>query len=155
MRKLLVIAVAIVALGAACADDKATDGTTSVTGAPSASDQPIAGSSPSGTGDGMTAGGDCHDDTKADGPADLEMQDFVFAPPCLVISTSQGLRLHNEGENEHNFSVEGVSGLDVDVSPGDENNTEATGLQPGQYTFFCKYHRESNDMEGKLLVKKE
>jgi plastocyanin len=99
----------------------------------------------------MTAGGDCQDDTKADGPGDLEMQDFVFAPPCLEISTSQGLRIHNEGEKEHNFSVEGF-GLDVDVSPGDENNTEATGLEPGRYTFFCKYHRESNDMEGELVI---
>ena len=55
----------------------------------------------------------------------------MFAPPCLEMPTDQGLRLHNEGDVEHNFSVEGVSGIDVDVSPGDENNTEATGLAPG------------------------
>jgi plastocyanin len=152
MRKLLVVvAVVLLALGAACADDSPSDGSTSASGAPSSSDQPLAGTSPSG--DGMTADGDCQDATEPDGPADLEMQDFVFAPSCLEMSTEQGLRIHNEGENEHNFNVEGFGGLDVDVAPGDENNTEATGLNAGEYTFFCKYHRESNDMEGKLVVK--
>ena len=80
------------------------------------------------------------------------MQDFQFAPPCLQISTAQGLRLHNEGQAPHNFSVEDNAGLDVDVQPGDENNTEATGLKAGSYTFFCKFHRESKDMEGELRV---
>jgi plastocyanin len=144
----LIIVVLVLTLTAACGDD---DATTSSTDAP-ADRTPISSASSSDSTDDTTAGGDCQDDTKVDGPADLEMQDFTFAPPCLVISTSQGLRLHNEGENEHNFSVEGVSGLDVDVSAGDENNTEATGLEPGRYTFFCKYHRASNDMEGKLRV---
>ncbi len=148
MRKLLVVAVVMLALAAACGDD---GGTTSATDAPG--DQTTATSSPSETDEGITTGGDCQDAAEAEGQADLEMQDFVFAPPCLEISTAQGLRIHNEGQAEHNFSVEGVGGLDVDVSPGDENNTEATGLTPGTYTFFCKYHRESNDMEGKLVVK--
>lgn len=108
--------------------------------------------SPAGDDDGdITAGGDCQDATEAEGQADLEMQDYAFAPTCLVISTSQGLRLHNEGQVEHNWSLE--TGLDVDVSPGDEVNTEATGLDPGTYTFFCKYHREEHDMEGELRVK--
>lgn len=147
MRKLLVMAIAMLALTAACSSD---DPATSESVSPN--DQPVATASPAASGDATTADGECQDDTKADGPADLEMQDFVFAPPCLLITTAQGLRIHNEGENEHNFSVDGF-GLDVDVSPGDENNTEATGLEPGSYTIFCKYHRESNDMEGKLLVK--
>lgn len=101
--------------------------------------------------DSVTAGGDCRDTRKTEGQADLEMQDFAFAPRCLIISTRQGLRVHNEGTVEHNWSVEGF-GLDIDVAPGDENNTEATGLDPRTYTFFCKYHRESNDMEGELRV---
>lgn len=107
--------------------------------------------SPAATADGeITSRGDCRDATKTQGQADLEMQDFRFAPSCLVISTTQGLRLHNEGEAEHNWSLE--TGLDVDVAPGDEVNTEATGLDPGTYAFFCKYHRESHDMEGELRV---
>lgn len=96
--------------------------------------------------------GDCEDAT-GEGQAGLEMRDNAFVPRCLRILTSQGLRIHNEGDNEHNFSVQGF-GLDVDVSAGDENNTEATGLEPGTYTFFCKYHRASDDMEGSLVVER-
>ncbi len=147
MRKLFIVAVVMLALATGCGDDgDATSASASPAGATSQTSSPAASEA-------TTAGGDCMDVSEAEGQADLEMQDFVFAPPCLVISNAQGLRLHNEGKNEHNWSVEGISGLDVDVSPGDENNTEATGLLPGQYTFFCKYHRESNDMEGKLFVK--
>lgn len=148
MRKLLALVVLVLASVSACGDE----GSPTVASAPPAratSD----GGSPAATDDAITAGGECHDATEVEGQADLEMQDNAFAPECLLISESQGLRMHNEGDNEHNFTVEGF-GLDVDVSPGDENNTEATGLEPGSYTFFCKYHRSSDDMEGKLLVKR-
>lgn len=97
------------------------------------------------------AGSNCTDAASAGGQADLEMQDFAFAPKCLQISASQGLRVHNEGEALHNWSVEGF-GLDIDVEPGQENNTEATGLEAGNYTFFCKYHRDSHSMAGELRV---
>jgi plastocyanin len=148
MRRLIVALVALVALMGACSsDDTASD--VAATAAPATSE-------PAGTpaaSDAMTAGGECQDATEAEGQADLEMQDFVFAPPCLEISTAQGLRIHNEGSVEHNFSVQGFAGLDVDVEPGDENNTEPTGLDPGTYQFFCKYHRDSKGMKGKLVVK--
>ena len=146
MRRPFAVVVLMLALVAGCGGD----------GSPAAGTQPprdaaSRASGPASNG-GIAAGGTCQDATGADGPGDIEMQDFVFAPPCLEISTSQGLLLHNEGDVEHNWSVEGVSGLDVDVSAGDENNTEATGLLPGTYTFFCKYHREQQDMEGTLIV---
>ena len=147
MRRLFAVVIMTLALGAGCGDD----GTPSVASEPPGDGRSEA--SASASGDGVTAGGDCQDATEADGPGDIEMQDFAFAPRCLEISTSQGLRLHNEGDVEHNWSVDGVSGLDVDVSAGDENNTEATGLMSGTYTFFCKYHREQHDMEGTLVVK--
>lgn len=145
MHKLIVATAVLIVLMAACANDTADD----VTGSAEPSAGATTETSPT---DAMTAGAECMDATEAEGQADLELQDFIFAPPCLEISTAQGLRIHNEGRAEHNFTVEGF-GLDVDVSPGDENNTEATGLEPGTYTFFCKYHRESKDMEGKLVVK--
>jgi plastocyanin len=149
MQKLLAVVVLIVTLFAACGDD----GGRGVATAPA--DRTTDATAPriDGRPDGTAAGDDCEDAAKGGGPADIEMQDFSFAPRCLEITTDQGLRLHNEGDREHNWSVEGVSGLDVDVSAGDENNTEATGLMPGTFTFFCKYHRERYDMEGALVVK--
>jgi plastocyanin len=149
MRKLLAVSIIAVALMAACSND---DPNLAATDEPTATDA-AATTAPAGTDSGgIQAGGDCTDNSKASGQADLEMQDFQFAPPCLQINTGQGLRLHNEGQAEHNFSVEGFEGLDVDVEPGEENNTEATGLKAGKYTFFCEYHRESKNMEGELRV---
>jgi plastocyanin len=139
MRKIIVLLAVAMVLFAGCADTEETPPAT-------ATDEPVA------TADGVSAGGDCMDATKAEGQADLETQDFVFAPPCLIISTSQGLRLHNEGDVKHNFSVKGFAGLDIDVEPGQENNTEALGLDPGSYDFSCKYHAEQG-MKGKLQVK--
>jgi plastocyanin len=146
MRKILVAGFIAVAAFGACAKDKASD--LAASAEPSTASTPAANSS-----DAMTAGGDCQDNSKAEGQADLEMQDFQFAPPCLIMSTSQGLHLHNEGTVEHNFSVEGFKGLDVDVEPGEENNTEATGLKAGTYQFFCKYHGDSKGMKGELRLK--
>jgi plastocyanin len=139
-RFLMLMLVAMLTLGA-CATD--TDTT--------AEDVPT--DDPATTEDaGIQAGGDCQDYTEADGPADLEMQDFTFAPPCFIVTTSTpGLRVHNEGEATHNWSLEGT-GLSIDVEAGQENNTEALGVEEGKYTFFCKFHRESYDMEGELRV---
>jgi plastocyanin len=94
----------------------------------------------------------CSDASEVGGQADLEMRDYSFSPQCLQISTAQGLRVHNEGKVTHNLSVENIAGIDIDVKAGEENNTEATGLTPGTYTIFCRFHRESNGMEGELRV---
>ena len=143
MRKVMLIGlVGVLFLGACAANEDPT--IAQPTDAPAATEAE--------TTDGMQAGGDCQDYTEADGPADLEMQDFTFAPPCFITTTeTPGLRVHNEGKVTHNWTLEGT-GLDIDVEPGQENNTEALGVEEGTYTFFCKYHRESHDMEGELRV---
>jgi plastocyanin len=64
-----------------------------------------------------------------------------------------GLSIKNNGDNLHNFSVEGFAGIDVDIQPGEENNTEATELPAGTHVVFCKYHRTTNNMEGELRIK--
>ncbi|MGH2759206.1 MAG: cupredoxin domain-containing protein [Actinomycetota bacterium] len=81
----------------------------------------------------------------------IEIADFRFEPNCVEMTTSQGFELKNNGEALHNFSIEGVSGIDVDVAAGQENNTESPGLDADTYTFFCKYHR-GQGMEGELRV---
>jgi len=139
MRKLWTIAFVAVLAAGACFDvgNDTTEATDDAE--PTATEQ-------------IQAGGECTDNSEVDGQADLEMQDFSFAPPCLQINTNQGLRVHNEGDVAHNLSVENIAGIDIDVQPGEENNTEATGLTPGKYSIFCKFHRGSNDMEGELRV---
>lgn len=93
---------------------------------------------------------DCQDLTSG-AQAPIELDDFRFDPPCAEMTTSQGFELQNNGDNLHNFSIEGVSGIDVDITAGEENNTENPGLEADTYTFFCKYHRDQG-MEGELRV---
>ena len=93
---------------------------------------------------------ECED--RRSGPqAFIEIEDFRFEPSCVQMTTSQGFQLKNNGENLHNFSVEGVAGIDLDIQSGQENNTETPGFDADVYTFFCKYHR-GQGMEGELRV---
>ncbi len=151
MRKLAAVLFAGTMLLSACGGDdpQAADDTT-----PAATEQAPeeTGGDTGGDTGGIQAGGNCTDNSKIEGQADLEMQDYQFAPPCLQINADQGLRVHNEGGAAHNLSVEGVAGIDIDVQPGEENNTESTGLSEGTYAMFCKFHRESHQMEGELRV---
>ena len=134
MKKVLAVMVAAVALAGGCSSGDVGDEPVEATRTPAPTATP------------------CSDASAVEGQADLEMQDYSFTPPCLQISTAQGLRVHNEGGVAHNLSVENIAGIDIDVEPGDENNTEPTGLTQGRYTIFCKFHRDSQDMEGELRV---
>ena len=147
MRRIIVVALCAVALVAGCGND---DG-----GAPTvATPPPDAGyidESPQATEDGSgIQAAECQDLTS--GPqAPIEIDDFRFDPPCAEMTSSQGFELQNNGENLHNFSIDGVAGIDVDIAAGQTNNTENPGLDPDTYTFFCKYHRDQG-MEGELRV---
>jgi plastocyanin len=151
MRKIVVIVALAATLLGGCADTEEAPEATA-TNDTVASTAPSSAPSPTASSDGISAGGECMDASETEGQADLEMQDFVFAPPCLIIAKSQGLRLHNEGDVKHNFSVKNFLGLDVDVEPGAENNTEPLLLDIGEYEFFCKYHADSQNMKGKLEI---
>ncbi len=95
------------------------------------------------------AAGSCEDETSDPAIAIFET-DNEFSPSCARGKGSQGLQIKNGGKSTHNFSVEGT-GLDVDTAPGEETNTESTGLTAGEYVFFCKFHRDQG-MTGKLVI---
>jgi plastocyanin len=85
-------------------------------------------------------------------PAKLRVRDYAFDRACLAIKTGQALTLTNDGANLHNFSIQNVGSVNVDVKPGATRTTEGLLLDPGEYAFFCKYHRASG-MGGELRVK--
>ena len=78
--------------------------------------------------------------------------DNEFSPACVIVLGGQGLEILNKGSTEHNFSIEGTS-VDLDTAPGSPTRTEAISgvVEPGTYTFFCKYHRQLG-MEGEITV---
>jgi len=97
--------------------------------------------------------GDCADVTAAEGaPAPLTMMDNFFDPLCVAVSSTQSVILANSGNQLHNFTVEDGE-LDIDVEPGEEEQTDEVGdtLRAGTYRFFCEYH-EDRGMVGTLLV---
>jgi plastocyanin len=94
---------------------------------------------------------DCVDLTGSDS-ARIVLRDFAFDPACSIVEADQGLSLPNEGEVQHNFSLEGPD-VDLDIAAGEETNTEAIGgiAEPGTYTLFCKFHRGAG-MEGEVRI---
>lgn len=141
MRKACVVLAAILLmLAGACASDEGGENITAAS-----PDTSTAASQP--------PSGECTDLTGNASGAPIEQMDspFRFDPACAIIKTSQGLSIVNNGSVTHNLSVEGFAGIDVDVEPGQTNNTETTGLEAGTYAFFCKFHRASG-MEGELRV---
>lgn len=72
----------------------------------------------------------------------LELDDFYFEPTVLEGKPGQKMtiELENEGENEHNFSIDS-QGIDEDVEPGDKTEVEVTLPKAGQVSFYCKYHK--------------
>jgi plastocyanin len=77
----------------------------------------------------------------------IRMVDNRFDPDCLIVSSEQPLTIRNDGVSLHNLSVDfrkalTGSDLDIDVSSGEEINTDAVGriLKPGTLEIFCKYH---------------
>ena len=141
MRSLAVLAVVVLALGACKADvDVADDDRDSPTPAPSAPTP-------------FEQVDECAELSATEGaPATLTMMDTFFEPPCIAISSTQGIAITNAGNLEHNFSV-ADGDIDIDVEPGEDVETDEVGsdLGAGTYRFYCKYH-EQQGMVGTLVV---
>ena len=141
MRKLIVAACVVLIFGG-CAGDQ-EDNQTVATPTSESGNLPYF---PPGGGEAV----ECIDLTEESQPI-IQMHDFRFEPPCVVLTTDQGFGTQNKGENRHNLSIEDVAAVDVDTEPGAENNYDPPGLEQNTYTFFCKYHRDRG-MEGQLRV---
>jgi plastocyanin len=136
--RLFMVPVALVLIGVACGGDNNGSSTTQP---PAAATTQTASETPSG---GETTGG-------SGGATTLVLKDNAFDPAALNVQAGSQLTLKNEGANLHNFSIDGQD-VDKDVKAGEtETEDVLEGLQPGTYTFFCKYHR-SLGMEGTLTI---
>ncbi len=74
---------------------------------------------------------------------ELELDDNYFEPTVIQGSPGQTLKLEleNEGDAEHNFTLEDQQ-LDQDVDAGEKAEVTVTFPQSGQLSFYCKYHRD-------------
>jgi plastocyanin len=93
-------------------------------------------------GDGGEAGGGGEATT-------LSMVDNAFEPADLTVASGATLDVSNDGQAEHNLTIEGTD-IDEDVDPGDSTSITVEA-EPGEYTMFCEYHRGAG-MEGTVTV---
>jgi plastocyanin len=86
---------------------------------------------------------------------DLEQDDFYFNPSFIKGGTPGAtitVHLKNEGTNPHNFTVES-QGISKDVDPGGTADVQITLPQSGATEFHCKFHQQSNGMQGAFFFK--
>ena len=96
---------------------------------------------------------DSESEPTSSGGTNVDAYDFRFEPTTLTVRAGAkvDLSLHNEGDAEHNFSIEEAK-VDTDIEAGDDADVSFTApADPGDYTFFCSYHRGSG-MTGTLHV---
>lgn len=91
----------------------------------------------------------------ADSPQDVantvQMRDFAFAPNELQVpSGATTLKVQNAGSARHTFTMDEPS-TDQEVSAGSNADVSLDLPEPGEYVFYCRFHRGSG-MEGKLVV---
>jgi plastocyanin len=86
---------------------------------------------------------------------ELEQDDFYFNPTFIKGGTPGAtitVHLKNEGKNPHNFTVES-QGINKDVDPGGTADVQITLPQSGATAFHCRFHQQSNGMQGAFFFK--
>ena len=79
----------------------------------------------------------------------LTALDFEFEPTDLTVSAGGSVELVNDGEAEHNLTVEGTD-VDEDVAAGETVTVDLGDVEAGTYEFVCEYH--ADQMTGTLTV---
>ena len=143
MRKALLVLTAVAALLPACGGDDdggptaATGGTAEATGATSE------------TGATGNASADCPDLTGEGDVFTVTIADFTFDPNCFTASASQGIKVVNEDDVGHTFTMVGTD-INIPIAPDKTFNGEPNAdLEPGTYEFVCTIHPQ---MTGEATV---
>ena len=91
-----------------------------------------------------------HGTKQASGKTEVELDDYYFDPTVLEGKPGETvtLELKNEGDVEHNFSIDAQS-VDKDLEPGADATVTVTIPQSGEISFYCSYHK-SKGMAGAL-----
>ena len=86
---------------------------------------------------------------------DVEQDDFYFSPTFIkggAPGSTVTVHLKNEGKQTHNFSIKALN-IDETVSAGATKDVQVTLPQSGATAFFCKFHLQSNGMQGAFFFK--
>jgi plastocyanin len=69
----------------------------------------------------------------------LVMNTRSFDPICLEVAKGATLRLENNSNVPHTFTLDKPK-VDVVVPPGESGEYEVTDLKRKEYRFHCRYH---------------
>ena len=86
---------------------------------------------------------------------DVEMDDFAFNPTFLRGGTPGAtitVHLKNAGKIAHTFTSTAF-GVDQMVAPGQSADVQVTLPQSGATEYHCKFHQQSNGMQGSFFFK--
>ena len=86
---------------------------------------------------------------------ELELDDFYFNPTFLkggTPGTTITVHVKNEGKNPHTFTS-AAFGVDQQVAPGETKDVTITLPQSGATEFHCRFHQQSNGMQGAFFFK--
>ena len=86
---------------------------------------------------------------------DVEQHDFFYSPTFIKGGTPGAtitVHLKNVGQNPHTFTVAAL-GIDTTVEAGATADVQVTLPQSGATEFHCKFHQQSNGMQGAFFFK--
>lgn len=90
---------------------------------------------------GETAAGDVRDGPATGEAVRLTMGDDLFDPASIQVAagTSVVVEIHNEGERNHNFTIESLNVSTGPMEPGDVKTATFTP-EAGTTRFVCTWH---------------
>jgi len=86
---------------------------------------------------------------------EIELDDFYMSPTFIKGGTPGAtvtVHLKNEGENIHTFTSDAL-GVDEQLSAGATKDVSITLPQSGATEFHCRFHLQSNGMQGAFFFK--
>ncbi len=86
------------------------------------------------------------------GKAEVAAYDFDFEPASLTgeLGRPFDVTIRNEGDASHTFTIDELH-VDQTVDPGKKATVRVTPSEPGELTFYCKFH-VGRGMMGSLMV---
>ncbi len=92
----------------------------------------------------------------ANNAIDVELQDFAFSPTFIkggAAGSTVTLHLKNTGRNPHTFTSTVLAGGEKTLAPGEATDVQVTLFQSGATEFHCRFHQQSNGMQGAFFFK--
>jgi plastocyanin len=86
---------------------------------------------------------------------EVEADDFYFSPTFIkggAPGAKVTVKLKNEGKNPHTFTSAAL-GVDEQVNAGESKDLTITLPQSGATEFHCRFHQQSNGMQGAFFFK--